>query len=182
MPTTYTSPTRSDEIRGLIEEIMRDHHPQLHEAGVRVGIVYADNDTGPAVKHAGYPAIATIKVISLRDRVTKYHDAEILLDRRIWEESRIEHRRAILDHELSHIALVPLPPSEVNHARQRDANTPWWKIDDLGRPKLQSVKGDWSAGDGFRKVVQRHQGFAVEFLNLQQALAIAEAAASDATV
>lgn len=43
-----------------------------------------------------------------------------------------------------------------------------WDTDDIGRPKLVSVKGDWNAGDGFAAVIQRHGSAAIEFRNLSR--------------
>lgn len=169
--TTYTKADPGEEVHELLAEVMREHHPKLAECGARVGVVWAYCPGGHAIKHGGYPAAATIKVVSQRDRVTKEIDAEMLIDQHFWANCKDRHKAALLDHELSHLDVVPLPPEE-----RRTGSLVWWKTDDGGRPKLKGVKGDWSAGDGFKAVVHRHGDFAVEFENIRRASAIAEAA------
>lgn len=176
MPTTYT--LADDDVLTLVARVMRLHHPRLREAEVRVGVLMAANSDGPAIKRNGYPVIATIKVVPLKDRVTKGYDAELLIDRHDWDDFRDEQMLALADHELSHIDTIDLSPSQLRAARQEDAKAPTWKLDDLGRPKLKTVPGDWDAGDGFSAVVARHGPHAVEYVNLTRAKARADAARS----
>ena len=164
----------------LVRRVMQRSHGPLFEAAVQVGVLMASNPDGPAVKHGGYAAFATIKIVGLKDRVTKQYDAEMLIDESEWNQFREGHRTALIDHELSHLTLVKLSPKELRAARSEDSNAPWWKLDDLGRPKLKTVPGDWNAGDGFKEVVQRHGDFAIEYLNLQSAKAKADAARKEA--
>lgn len=179
MPTTYQ--LADAEVLDLLAEVMGEHHPQLAEAKVRVAVVMASNPDGPAIKQAGYPALAKIKVVSLKDRVTKGRDAELLVDEREWYDFHHKHRLALLDHELSHLTLVMLPPDKLRAARSDDPDAPAWALDDLGRPKLKTVNGDWNPGDGFMAVVARHGEFAIEFLNLSRAWARAKAAAEQSS-
>ncbi len=176
MPTTYT--LADDDVLTLVAAAMRRNHPRLHEAKVRVGVLMAANPDGPAIKRNGYPVIAQIKIVSLKDRLSKGYDAELLIDQHDWEEFQDEHRQALADHELSHIDTVDLSPSQLRAARQEDAKCPTWKLDDLGRPKLRTVPGDWDAGDGFSAVVARHGAYAVEYVNLTRAKSRADAARS----
>ena len=76
MSTTYRK--ADDDIVELLATVMREHHPDLHEAGVWVGVVEAHNPDGDAVKHGGYPAFACVKIVSPRDRVSKGYDVEML--------------------------------------------------------------------------------------------------------
>lgn len=174
MPTTFQLADVDEE--ELLAEVMGQYHEALDEAGVKVAIVMAYNADGPAIKHGGYPALAKIKVVPLRDRVTKGRDAELLIDEVEWRRLRSEHRRALLDHELSHLVLVWLPADDLRKARVNDPGAPAWAIDDLGRPKLKTVPGDWNPGDGFASVCARHGEFAIEFLNLSRCWARAQAA------
>jgi hypothetical protein len=53
------------------------------------------------------------------------------------------------------------------------------QTDDIGRPKLKLVPGDWNAGDGFRAIVREFGDDAIEFANIRSAWAFAEKAAKD---
>lgn len=162
MPTTYCLP--DPDVTNVMLRVMAAHHPRLHDAGVKVGILLAHNADGPAVKHGGYPALACIKPVALKDRVTKGYDAEMVIDASAYLDLRPGQQEALMDHELSHLDTVDLPPDQM---KARDAGDEVsWKTDDLGRPKLRSIKGDWSAGDGFAAVIQRHGPDAIEFENL----------------
>lgn len=165
-----TSYQKADEnVLEVLDTAMGNWHRNLRLAGVKVGVLMAYNPDGDAVKHGGYPALATVKVVSLKDRVTKEIDAEVLIDEAAWRELHAEQRLSCLDHELQHLNLVPLSPKELQTAQQYDPQAPWWKLDDLGRPRLRTVPGDWNAGDGFKAVVERHGHMAIEFHNLTMA-------------
>lgn len=177
MPTTYQ--TADDEVTALVSAVMTEHHQALAHAGVRVGVLMAYKPDGAPIKHAGYEALATIKVVSLKDRVTKQYDAELLIDETEYARLPDEQRAALVDHELSHLTLAKKSLRELQEAQQHDSAAPWWKLDDLGRPKLKTVNGDWNAGDGFKDVVARHGTQAVEYLNLARAKAKADAARAE---
>jgi hypothetical protein len=167
MPTTFEL---ADElVADLLARVMAEHHPDLAEAGVKVVALFADNPKGPAIRHGGYAVLAQVRVVALKDRVTKRHDAEVLIDRRAWDELRPGQRAATLDHELSHLKLRHFWRAPVLDGRgQPTGHTqPKWDTDDLGRPALKTVPGDWSAGDGFAAVVARHGLDSVEYRNLE---------------
>jgi hypothetical protein len=166
MGTTFT--LADERIHTALRAVMQAHHAELHNAGVRVGILLAYNPDGPAVKHHGAAARATIKIVPLKDRLTKNYDAEMLIDQAECDLMRAEHLNALMDHELSHLILAKKKRGETAVVR-----------DDLGRPKLKTIPGDWNAGDGFKAVVARHGGYAAEFENLRRAMAAAEAAKSE---
>jgi hypothetical protein len=166
--TTYQM--AESDVTEMLQNVMVAFHPELVEADTKVGCLMAENPDGDPVKHGGYPALAAIKVVTLRDRVSKGYDAEMVIDRHEWDQMTDEHREALLDHELSHLVRVP------NTKDEREDGELDWKVDDLGRPKLKLRPGDWSAGDGFKAVVARHGRFAAEYLNIQKAKAMADAA------
>lgn len=152
-----------------LAKAMRSWHPDLVEAGVQVGVIMVSNTDGDAIKVGGYAALACIKPVGLKDRLPKEYDAELQIDERVWDGLREEQRLSLLDHELSHINLRRIPWKQLQEQRANDPGCPWWQLDDLGRPKLKSVPGDWNAGDGFKAVVERHGKHAIEYLNLSGA-------------
>lgn len=139
-------------------------------------VLFASNPDGPAVKRGGYPALATIKPLPLKDRVMKEGDALLVIDESEWYELKPAQRVALLDHELSHIDTIDRDESDPNEDRGEGASKVTWKTDDIGRPKLKSVKGDWNAGDGFAAVVARHGASAIEFENLSRCKSAADRA------
>ena len=85
-------------------------------------------------------------------------------------------RLALLDHELCHIDTIDVPEKQLKELRGDDPNAVSWKTDDIGRPRLRSVPGNWNTGDGFTQVVARHGVHAIEYRNIAHAKASADAA------
>ncbi len=152
MPTYRTVDAETKE---LCDEVMQTHHPLLKEAGVTVQILTAHakvseatgEPVGPALKLHGVPALAIVKVTSLKDRVGGIEDARIILDGDQWPDFGEERQRSILDHELTH--LVPV---------YKDG---FLQTDDANRPKLKTRPHDADLGVFF-EVVERHGMQAVE--------------------
>lgn len=168
MATTYQ--LADDDVTSLVARIVEENHPELHEAGVRFGVLFAENPNGDPIKAHGYPALACVRVVPLKDRVTKGFDAEILIDRGAWDRLGERHKAAVVDHEATHVVRVPNSPKAIK------AGEAAWKLDDLGRPKLKLRKGDLGVGDAFAEVIARHGDFAVEYLNINKAKAFADGA------
>lgn len=148
MSTRYDKP--SQEVISLLEEVREKYHgDRLDE--VRIGILMAyaevDENTGEpkgfAIKgHAGARAAASIKVVSLRGRVSKNYDVELVIDGDAWPQYDNATRIALLDHELTHLV-------------------PTGKLDDLDRPKIRMKNEDFIVW-GFLEVVSRHGQAALE--------------------
>jgi hypothetical protein len=161
----------------LLAEVKRKWHRSLHDADVRVGVLFAANENGDPIKAGGYPALAQIKIVSLKDRLTKEFDAELLIDLAEWDDLSHAEREALIDHELTHLVLA-----ESSYRQERDANghtipdpvtgepkeVIQFKVDDLNRPKLKIRKGDFNLGDGFDSVIKRHRTSALEFIHLRK--------------
>jgi len=163
MTTFYLMGT--DEDTRLLAEVLTKWHADLAEHDVKIAFVRAQRaDDEPAVRHHGYPALATVRVVPLKDRLLKGCDAELLVDESAFRQLSSKAKLALLDHEMTHLAL------------RRDRQTGQVKTDDLGRPKLRTRKGDWNAGDGFGEVCQRHGEQAIEFENLRLAFGRAQEA------
>jgi hypothetical protein len=166
----------------LLQNAIERWHPDLDEHKVRVQALMAGRDDDkPAVRHGGYAALATIRVVPLRDRVTKGYDAEMIVSQADWDMMTPKHKLALLDHELSHLSIVRRevkPPR--GKRRDPDAEREFViSLDDLGRPKLKLRKGDWNAGDGFREVVARHGDYAAEWENIRRVYAVAAEAQAE---
>lgn len=166
MATTYS--TAGAAVRRLIEDRIATACPDLQRVGARIGVLFAYNPSGPAVKHGGYAASATIRIVPLKDRVVKNYDAEMLIDSTVWESLQPRQRIALIAHELQHLKPV----------RRRDRVTGAMTdvFDDIGRPRLRTVPGDWNAGDGFRDIVKEFGDDAIEYDSIRRAWANADGA------
>lgn len=140
--TTYD--TAPQEVLDLIQNIMEQYHEELNEAGVTVDAMFAYNEKGDhAVKHGGYPALAYIKITSLKNRIKGMMDAEITIDGEAYKAMTEPQRIALIDHELHHLMV----------ARDKEENI---KLDDANRPKLKIRKHDYQMG-WFRDIAIRHK-------------------------
>lgn len=176
MGTSWHRAGDDDQMTAGVRLMVREFHPRLAEAGVRIGLMVGFNPEGDALTHGGYPAAATMKVVKLKDRITKGYDAELSVDERVWRDLNDSQRLALLDHELCHIDTVDVPPKQLAELRADNMAAPAWKTDDIGRPKLRSVPGDWNSGDGFARVIARHGLNAIEYRNIAHAKASADQA------
>lgn len=155
MPTTYQPAPQTviDQAQRLIEA----HHARLMDAKVKIDFLFAhasvDDDTGdptgPAIKVSGIPAWGYCRIINLRDRAKGMGDVEIAVDGDKWGSIDQEQQDAILDHELTHIALVK------------------GKTDDLGRPKVKMRDHDWEFGT-FDECAARHGAASYEVQMMRQ--------------
>lgn len=157
----------------LVNEIMHKNHPDLVECGVRIGVLMAYDPDGPAIKHGGFPVLACVRVVSLKDRITKGFDVEMLIDQTEWNDLPPKRKISTVDHELTHINRVPNTPKAMK------AGESAWKTDDLDRPKIKLRKGDVMVGDGFASCIDRHGDDAVEFVNIERAMRFAKRAKGD---
>lgn len=136
--------TAPQEIIDIINNIIDEYHPELVEAQATVDAMMAYNDKGDfPVKASGYPALATIKISSLKNRVKGMADAEITIDAEAFKSMNELQQKALIDHELYHLIV----------ARDKEDNI---KIDDAGRPKLKIRKHDYQMG-WFKTIAIRHK-------------------------
>ena len=153
MPTTFkiADQTTTD----LVYQVMQKFHKHLCNVQLELNILVAfgaKNQDGeqvkPALKVGGYPALATIKVNKLADRVAGMKDATLTLDGDAWGEHSEERKEAIIDHELEHL--------ELKQDRKGIVMT-----DDVGRPLLKLKLHDFHF-EGFQAVADRHKQESVE--------------------
>jgi hypothetical protein len=154
MGTTFEK--ANDEIQKLVMEVRDTYHPELKTAGVTANVlmVYAAKDEagepkGPALKHGGYPAAATISITGLAARALDSADVLIKIDGDLWQELNNDRQIALIDHEWFHIE-----PVIGDEGLERD---------DLGRPRLKSRKHDWQLG-GFNIIAERHGENSFEYV------------------
>jgi hypothetical protein len=148
MPVSYQQADES--VHQMAAEILEQHHnPDLRMPDgsfVRLCILLAFNDDDgektPAVKWHGEPADGVVSVISLKQRVDKRADAEIVLDLAKWDDLTEPQQRALLDHFIEHIVI------------SKDEND-CVICDDAGRPKIKLRQCDWNLR-GFRSIARRY--------------------------
>lgn len=165
MPISYEK--GDAEVQQIVREVMAAHHPCLTLAEARIGTLMArtpgdEGEPAPAVKFAGYPALAVVKVLPLKQRVLGNPDALITIDEREWELLDDTERRALIDHELEHLQVKRFGGGGVlyyDEVAETVLGVP--ASDDIGRPKLTCKLHDWQLG-GFRSVAQRWKQAALE--------------------
>jgi hypothetical protein len=128
--------------------------------------------------------LATVRVVSLKDRVFKPIDAEMLIDLEAFDGLTGRQKKALLDHELAHLELkeftyFPVLDSDGQPTGETEIR---FEKDDLDRPKLRLRKGDANFGDAFATVIQRNGRAAVEFLNAKKFNEFADRALADGGV
>lgn len=134
--------------RDLLERALRNWHGHLLDLGISINLLFvraADKEgeaLSGALKHQGYPALATVKINSLKDRAEGKSDATITIAEYEWQEQSEAQRLAILDHELTHLE----PKTDEEGTVKRD---------DLGRPCLKIRLHDHQMGI-FHTVAERH--------------------------
>lgn len=146
--STYTK--CDSDTQTLVRKMLKMFNGDLVNAGITLDLLFAmaSNETSPAVSFGGYPALAVVKITSLKDRVAGLADASIVIDELAWKDMTAEGKNALIDHELYHLIVKRTDTGAV-------------KEDDCGRPKLKLRKHDWQTG-GFYEIVQRHQMAAVD--------------------
>ena len=137
-----------------VNAVLKRYHGPLSDAGLTVDILMAAAKTdkngdpvGPAVTHGGYPCLAKIKIVGLKDRAKGQADAELILDGDRWVELDTEEQVAVIDHELTHLEL--------------SIGDNGIRVDDIGRPKLRIRKHDHQFG-WFDEVARRHGRDSIE--------------------
>lgn len=145
------------EVHAMAAEILREFesHQPVADAGVTFSLLFAfgarDENTGElvngAITHHGQRALGLCRIVNEKDRVKGCPDAEILLDGDYWPTVDEPAQRALLDHELHHIALKTKGEQ--------------LQFDCAGRPKLRMRKHDVEIG-WFKCIAERHGPHSIE--------------------
>lgn len=144
---TYS--TASTDVSNSIERMLTEYHTDLDGISIGALFVFDDEESKQVLKHNGYPALAVVKITSLRDRALGIADAVITIDRSCWQSSTAAQKDALIDHELTHLE------------RMVDEETNAPVCDGLGRPKLSMRRHDHQIGV-FLEVLERHQEASAE--------------------
>ena len=160
MPTTYE--VADPEVNEFVQRVMHRYHRGLADMESTVDILMASppvdeagDPTGPALKHHGVKALATIRQTRPDERALGQADIHLKIDLPFWEENDEETRTALIDHELEH-----LKPKLKDGAAQRDA---------YNRPLFVVNPHSWEVG-WFFNVARRHGQKSVECRQLQDLL------------
>lgn len=145
-----------------IDLVMRRYHSRLSDLGVTVEtmVVYGPRNkegiqTGPALTVRGSEAYACIRVSSLEERVAGRGDAIMKIDGDRLKDMRAETLEALIDHELTHLELVPDPEGGE-----------YFCTDDEGRIRLKLRRHDFEVG-WFHEVAARHGSASIEVQQAQ---------------
>lgn len=152
MPTYSQAPK---DAKALLDELMQAHYPTLVEHGLKVGCLFAcatrgddGQPKGPAITLHGWPAAATVRIVSQKDRVAGLPDVMVTVDGDQWNEWEDLRKRAALHHELEHIELRLDEEGKV-------------VLDACFRPKVKLKQHDFQLG-GFHKIIEKYERHAIE--------------------
>lgn len=145
-----------DEVNALAREIIVEFssHRDLEDGLVKIDFLYAhpelnedQEEIGPALSDRGVPCLAKTKLMSLENRADGCGDVRILIDAKAYRAMTREEKKALLDHELTHIIV-----------RKKDGEV---LLDDLDRPRLKLRHHDYEFG-WFNVCALRHGVNSVE--------------------
>lgn len=143
-----------EEVNSLITKVMEKYHNELFIAGVKVAATMVsklgkEDELVPCLKVRGAQAYACIHTVRPSQRLRVQHDAELTIDAFLWEDMGMPQKIAILDHELTHLAI-----------RLDKQGKP--KLDDHGFIRLRCVNHDYDIS-GFYQIVRRHGMKSIEW-------------------
>jgi hypothetical protein len=152
MATIYHPPTH--DALALLDELRREHRQDLELAEARIALIFATSDKPdkPPMTSKGQRVLGKCKVHGLSDKAAGTADATIWIDAIAWSVRSANQNRALLHHELEHIAI--------------------WENErgDDGRPMLKSRNADFQF-DGFHEIIERYGADACEASNVARVVA-----------
>ncbi|GEM_PF-1812853 len=148
------------EVMSLLHDVIAEYHPELASLDLEIGVTMVTPNVnnkgvvvGSAIMLHGAPAAACIRLVTLKERIHNGLDAAIDIDKERWDGYGEANRRALLDHELTHLVIV------------RDGDGVMKTHDDM-RPKLAMRPDDFTL-TGFHEVIERHGKDAIEFQSIK---------------
>ena len=169
----------NDDHLKIAYSVMGKYHPELKKARIQLGllITMSNKENQPALKDGAY---GVIKIVPVKDRVTKQFDVELIVDGDIWNK-RQDLREPLIDHLLSKLEVK-------KHKNNKKSPDPEDKTaddaeefvtDDIGRPIIKMRKCDLTAISGFAEVATRHGDSSIEVLQLKDVSSRIEAALNE---
>lgn len=143
-----------EDTKELCREAMEMYHDKLYAVGVRVDILLAMSDSGPAVTDHGMPCLAKIRTVPYKERVKGGGDLEIMVDKDQWATLNRRQKIATFDHELRHRELKLDKSNAI-------------KFDDLGRPLFDRIPHAIEFG-WFPDVAARHGEDSIEVVQARR--------------
>jgi len=139
-----------------IEALRSKYYDSLDGVTVGALFVFDQDENIQVLTHHGYPAAALIRIVGARDRAAGLPDAQMVIDKCVWESCESKRQIAILDHELYHLERVV--DKHGTHL-----------FDSVDRPRLRIRKHDWSFG-WFDEIAKRHAEHSIEVLEAERLL------------
>lgn len=137
----------SEDVIHRVARLREKYYPELEGVTITCLFVFSDENE-QVLTHQGYPALATVKKTSTRDRAAGLADAIIVVDRYAYSTMTGRQSDALLDHELYHLEPVLDETGTV-------------AADAIGRPKLTMRLHDRQYG-WFDKIAERHGDASIE--------------------
>lgn len=150
-------------VRDRVDAMIAKFHPELKSARVKIDLVFVfdEDEDGdhPALTLHGYPCLAVVRKLGVKDRAMGRGDAEIVIDEHRYIELTAKQQDALLDHELYHLVVV------------LDGTKP--KRDAAARPVLRIRKHDRQFG-WFDAIASRHGENSIEIQQARQLISSAQ--------
>jgi hypothetical protein len=118
-----------------------------------------EDELVPCLRLRGAACLAYIRTIRVQQKIYLEYDAEIMVDNFHWRDMLEPRRKAVLDHELTHL--------EICKNKQGQP-----KLDDQGRAKIRLKPDDYTL-TGFYQNVRRHGSNSPEWNSLASVYQIA---------
>lgn len=162
-----------DSIITMVHRCIDNWYPDFVKVKLLVGILFVigDNEKSPPLKENGQPTDGLIKIVSMKDRVSKGFDVEMILDTDEWNRGRDKHKVALLDHLLSRVEVKRPKKKKKNTTvhgsdEEKEQHDEEFLFDASGRPALKIRKSDLNSVIGFKEVIERHGPFAPEHVRM----------------
>ena len=152
----------------VVDDVMTRKYQDLASHGLKVGFLFvygveSDEGVKPPLTKDGVALAATIRNLTLKDRLAKGYDVEIVADGDHWAEIPDKRKEALIYHELGHLKIKR---KAVKNKKTKEI-TEEVVYDDLMRPCLKMLRHDLNFG-GFRHVMEEYGEDSEEFQLFQQ--------------
>jgi hypothetical protein len=152
----------NDAYLALAYDVMKKFHYDLNKAKVQLGLIItmSNKEDTPALKD-GVQGI--IKVVPVKDRITKSFDLELIVDGEFWKAKQ-ELRESLIDYLLNKVEVKRVKKK----AKGDNKEEPDYMHDEVGRPVIKMRKCDICAVSGFMESIGRHGDKSIEMMQLTE--------------